>query len=167
MCSDWPLSSDLLLLEHVALTEHVFRHLLRRRLYGSAARLHRALQILLWDPPCTEHVPVTNTVTLQSEYFLLENFSCVTGEVFVQCLHNSVSAQHSTFSMSGKNKNQNSCSTYTVVSMTAVTHLHCRRQTRVGTRTWIRNPMATLYYAEHVHIAQTQTWIPTPYYCVG
>ena len=27
--------------------------------------------------------------------------------------------------------------------------------------------MATLYYAEHVHIAQTLTWIPTPYFCVG
>ena len=25
--------------------------------------------------------------------------------------------------------------------------------------------MATLYYAEHVHITQTQ--IPTPYFCVG
>ena len=25
--------------------------------------------------------------------------------------------------------------------------------------------MATLYYAEHVHIAQTR--IPTPYFCVG
>ena len=27
--------------------------------------------------------------------------------------------------------------------------------------------MATLYYAEHVHIAQTQTRIPTPCFCVG
>ena len=27
----------------------------------------------------------------------------------------------------------------------------------------IPNPKATLYYAEHVHIAQTQTRIPTPY----
>ena len=26
--------------------------------------------------------------------------------------------------------------------------------------------MATLYYAEHVHIAQTWTWIPTPYFCI-
>ena len=27
--------------------------------------------------------------------------------------------------------------------------------------------MVTLHYAEHVHIAQTRTWIPTPYFCVG
>ena len=29
------------------------------------------------------------------------------------------------------------------------------------------NPMALLYYTEHVHIAQTrtQTWIPTTYFC--
>ena len=27
--------------------------------------------------------------------------------------------------------------------------------------------MATLYYAEHVHIAQTWTQIPTPYFCMG
>ena len=27
--------------------------------------------------------------------------------------------------------------------------------------------MATLYCAEHVHIVQTRTWIPTPYMCVG
>ena len=27
--------------------------------------------------------------------------------------------------------------------------------------------MATLYYAENVHIAQTQTRIPTPYFCIG
>ena len=40
-------------------------------------------------------------------------------------------------------------------------HLHLRRWTRVKTR----NLMATLYYAEHVHIAQTQ--IPNPYFCVG
>ena len=46
-------------------------------------------------------------------------------------------------------------------------HVHCRRRTRA--LTWIRipNPMATLYYAEHVHVAQTQTRIPTPYFCVG
>ena len=31
--------------------------------------------------------------------------------------------------------------------------------TRIWTRT--TNPMATLYYAEKVHIAWTQTWIPT------
>ena len=28
-------------------------------------------------------------------------------------------------------------------------------------------PMATLYYAEHVHIAQTLIRIPIPYFCVG
>ena len=27
--------------------------------------------------------------------------------------------------------------------------------------------MATLYCLEHVHIAQTQTQIPTPYVCLG
>ena len=27
--------------------------------------------------------------------------------------------------------------------------------------------MVTLYYAEHVHIAQTWTRIPTPYFCLG
>ena len=35
-------------------------------------------------------------------------------------------------------------------------HLHCRKRTRVRTRIRIPNLMATLYYAEHVHIAQTQ-----------
>ena len=41
-------------------------------------------------------------------------------------------------------------------------HLHCR--TRIRVQTWIRipNPMATLYYAEHVHTAQTR--IATPYF---
>ena len=48
-----------------------------------------------------------------------------------------------------------------------MTHLHCRRRTRVRTRTRIPNPMATLYYAEHVHIAQTRTQISTPNFCVG
>ena len=40
-------------------------------------------------------------------------------------------------------------------------HLHC--WTRIRVQTWIRipNPMATLYYAEHVHIVQTR--IATPY----
>ena len=42
--------------------------------------------------------------------------------------------------------------------------LHCRRRTRVQTRIRIPNPMATLYYAEYVHIAQT--WISTPYFCI-
>ena len=27
--------------------------------------------------------------------------------------------------------------------------------------------MATLYYVEHVHFAQTGTRIPTPYFCIG
>ena len=27
--------------------------------------------------------------------------------------------------------------------------------------------MATLYYAEHVHIVQTRTQIPNPYLCIG
>ena len=38
-------------------------------------------------------------------------------------------------------------------------HLHLRRWTRVRTRIRIPNPMATLYYAEHVHIAQIWTRI--------
>ena len=37
----------------------------------------------------------------------------------------------------------------------------------VPTQIQIPNSMATLYYAEHVHIAQTWTRIPTPYFCVG
>ena len=45
-------------------------------------------------------------------------------------------------------------------------HLHCRRRIRVPTRIRIPNLMATLYYSEHVHIAQTRTQIPTPYFCV-
>ena len=39
--------------------------------------------------------------------------------------------------------------------------------TRVQTGIRITNLMATLYYAEHVHIAQTQTRIPSPYFCTG
>ena len=31
-------------------------------------------------------------------------------------------------------------------------HFHCSRRTRIR----VPNPMATLYYAKHVHIAQTQ-----------
>ena len=46
-------------------------------------------------------------------------------------------------------------------------HLHFRRQTRVRTWTHIPNLMATLYYAEHVHIPQTRTQISTPYFCEG
>ena len=30
-----------------------------------------------------------------------------------------------------------------------MTHLHCRRRTRVQTRTLIPNPMATLHYVEY------------------
>ena len=46
-----------------------------------------------------------------------------------------------------------------------MTHLHCQRRARVWARIQIPNPMATLYYAEYVHIAQTWTQIPTPYFC--
>ena len=42
-------------------------------------------------------------------------------------------------------------------------YLHWQRQARLRSRIQIPNPVATLYYAEHVHIAQTQ--IPTPYFC--
>ena len=42
-------------------------------------------------------------------------------------------------------------------------HLHWRKRTRIQ----IPNPTATSYYAEHVHIAQTRTRIPTPYFCKG
>ena len=45
-------------------------------------------------------------------------------------------------------------------------HLHCRRQTRIRTLIRIPNLVATLYCAEHVHIVQTQTRIPTPYFCM-
>ena len=34
-------------------------------------------------------------------------------------------------------------------------------------RTWTPNLMATLYYAEHVHITQTRNQIPTPFSCMG
>ena len=46
-------------------------------------------------------------------------------------------------------------------------HLHCQRRTPVQTRIWIPNPLATLHCAEHVNIAQTQTQIPSPYFCLG
>ena len=42
-------------------------------------------------------------------------------------------------------------------------YLHLRRHTRIQ----IPNPIATLCYAEHVHMAQTQTWMPTPNFCIG
>ena len=45
--------------------------------------------------------------------------------------------------------------------------LHYQRLTRIWTQTRIRDLMATLYCTEHVHIAQTQSRIPTPYFCVG
>ena len=48
-----------------------------------------------------------------------------------------------------------------------MTHLHWRRRTRVRSRIGILNLIATLYYAEYVHIAQTWTWFPTPYFCIG
>ena len=48
-------------------------------------------------------------------------------------------------------------------------YLHCGTRTQIPTRIQIPNPMAALYYAELVHIAQTQTqiviltWIPNRY----
>ena len=48
---------------------------------------------------------------------------------------------------------------------TVMAHLHCRRRTQVQTRIRIPNLMATLYYAGHVHIAHSQTQIPTIYFC--
>ena len=48
-----------------------------------------------------------------------------------------------------------------------MTYLHCQRRTRVQTLVQIPNPMATLYYVEHVHIAQPRTQIPTPYFYTG
>ena len=44
-------------------------------------------------------------------------------------------------------------------------HVHCRRGTKVQTRIQIRNLMVTLYYTEYVHIVQTRTQIPAPYFC--
>ena len=44
-------------------------------------------------------------------------------------------------------------------------YLHWQRQARLRSRIQIPNPVPTLYYAEHVHIAQTQ--IPTLYFCSG
>ena len=48
-----------------------------------------------------------------------------------------------------------------------MTYLHCQRRTRVQTLVQIPNPMATLYYVEHVHIAQPRTQIPTAYSYTG
>ena len=47
--------------------------------------------------------------------------------------------------------------------LTKMAHLHCRGQTQIQNP----NPMVALYCAEHVHTAQTQTRIPTPYFCTG
>ena len=44
-------------------------------------------------------------------------------------------------------------------------NLHCQRQTRIRIRLGFKTQ--TLYFSEHVHIGQTQTRIPTPYFCVG
>ena len=46
-------------------------------------------------------------------------------------------------------------------------YLHSQRRTQLQTWIWIPTPMATLYDAEHVHIKQTRTRIPTPYFCIG
>ena len=43
-------------------------------------------------------------------------------------------------------------------------HLHCQTRTRVQTRIRIPSLMGTLYNAEHVHISQTQSQIPIPYF---
>ena len=53
------------------------------------------------------------------------------------------------------------------MSPSLMANLHWQRHIRVWTRIRIKSLMATLYYAEHVHIAQTWTQIPTPYFCVG
>ena len=53
------------------------------------------------------------------------------------------------------------------VPIEVMAHLHWRGRTRVRTRIWIPNPMATVYYVEHVHIPQTQTRIPTLYFYKG
>ena len=52
-------------------------------------------------------------------------------------------------------------------NMLVMAHLHCRRRTWVQTQIGIPNQTATLYYAEHVHIAQTWTQIPTSNFCEG
>ena len=49
----------------------------------------------------------------------------------------------------------------------SMAQLYCWTYIRVRNQTWISNRMATLYYAEHVHIAQTRTRIPTAYLCIG
>ena len=46
-------------------------------------------------------------------------------------------------------------------------HLHFQIRTRVQSETQIPHLMATLYYAEHVYIAQTQTRITNPYLRTG
>ena len=47
--------------------------------------------------------------------------------------------------------------------MWLMAQLHCPTRIRIWTRSWNPNPMATLYYTQNVHIAWTQTRIPTPY----
>ena len=46
-----------------------------------------------------------------------------------------------------------------------MTYFHCRTRIQIRTQTWIPNPVATLYYAEHVPNGQTWTliwiWIPS------
>ena len=48
-----------------------------------------------------------------------------------------------------------------------MTSFHWWRRALVQTWIPIPNPITTLYYAEHVHIAEMWTWIPIPYFCVG
>ena len=46
--------------------------------------------------------------------------------------------------------------------MSVLAYLHCQSHTWVQTRIRIANPVAALYYAEHVHIVQTQIGILVP-----
>ena len=46
------------------------------------------------------------------------------------------------------------------VCFMVMAYLHCRTRIQVPTRIRIPNPMATLYYAGHIHIAWTRIWIP-------
>ena len=49
--------------------------------------------------------------------------------------------------------------------MPVMVDLHWWRRTRICTRIRIPNAMDMLYHVEYVHIAQTRTWIATPYFC--
>ena len=47
--------------------------------------------------------------------------------------------------------------------MSVMAYLHCQKHTQIR----IPNPVPALYYAEHVHIVETQIRIPVPYFCTG